>query len=115
MADGMHCPECGKDIGVWPIFSAGLPSRIWCPHCHSRLRYRNTTGVLLLILLVLVGVLAGAYFTASALPTSQTIGLVIFGVIALGAWVPVELVVTWFLRNYRELECIGSQHSPSKN
>ncbi len=29
MADGGHCPNCGNDIGVWPIFAAVAPSRIW--------------------------------------------------------------------------------------
>jgi len=41
MRDGKHCPECEKDIGVWPVLSAGLPSRVHCPHCHARLTYGN--------------------------------------------------------------------------
>jgi hypothetical protein len=39
MKDGVHCPRCEKDIGVWPVFAAGWPTRIVCPHCRSVLAY----------------------------------------------------------------------------
>ncbi len=113
MADGKHCPGCGKDIGVWPIFSAGLPNRIWCPHCHSRLRYPKTAGVNLLVLLVLTSVLVGTAFAAYPLLTDQSdFYILVFEGILFGMCVPIELVTTWFLRNYKELECMGPHHSP---
>ena len=47
--DGRHCPSCRKDIGIWPVFTAGLPDWIRCPHCRCRLRYENATGVVVLL------------------------------------------------------------------
>ena len=61
MGDGKHCPNCGNDIGVWPVFSAAWPSLIWCPRCKSRLRYGNTALVIAVLLVVLI-VIAGAAF-----------------------------------------------------
>jgi hypothetical protein len=104
MADGKHCPTCGKDIGIWPVFSAGLPNRIWCPHCSARLSYSGIAGVVFILLVVLAGAIVGAYFIAAAIPSlhPDTKPFAIAGIL-LGLWVLVELVVVCFLRNNRQL------------
>jgi hypothetical protein len=48
MADGKHCPNCGKDIGFWPHLVALDSNRIWCPHCLDRLQVARFKGELLL-------------------------------------------------------------------
>ncbi len=104
MADGKHCPSCGKDIGVWPIFAAGLPNRIWCPHCSARLAYREITGVLLLLVVMLAGVLTGAYFAALPfLSANPPVWVLVFAGVLLAVWVPIEFVVVGFLRRNRKL------------
>lgn len=102
MRDGKHCPACGVDIGIWPIFSAGLPNLIRCPRCKARLGYQRIGTVLLVLLLVLGAVLAAAYFVAASF--EGNLRLVAFIVVFLGVWVPVELVVTKYLRDKKILE-----------
>ena len=67
MGDGKHCPNCGNDIGVWPVFSAAWPSLIWCPRCKSRLRYGNTALVIAVLLVVLIVIAAAAFESVSSL------------------------------------------------
>jgi membrane protein implicated in regulation of membrane protease activity len=111
VADGKHCPACGQDIGVWPVFTAGLPNRIWCPHCSARLSYRGITGVVLVLMVMLAAVAAGAYFVVATVPglhpTTQPVAVA--GVM-LVAWVVVELAVVKFLRGHRELVCRDRTH-----
>src|SRR5436190_24261113 len=61
MNDGERCPACGKDIGIWPVLMAGLPSWVRCPHCRARLSYGNT-GVIVTLLFALLLLLSGAAF-----------------------------------------------------
>ncbi|MBX9581454.1 MAG: hypothetical protein K2X87_14230 [Gemmataceae bacterium] len=68
MGDGQHCPACGRDIGVWPVFTAGLPNRVRCPHCSARLGYHDIGWVVVVLLLVLAGVLVGAYYAVGLIP-----------------------------------------------
>jgi hypothetical protein len=102
MHDGKHCPVCGVDIGVWPIFSAGLPNLIRCPRCKARLGYQRIGTVLLMLLAFLGAVLAGAFFIA--LPFERMQRLIVFVVIVLGTWVPIELVFAKYLRENKILE-----------
>lgn len=114
MSAGKLCPACGKDIGVWPIFSAGLPNRIWCPHCRARLAYRNAWAVFLVVLGVMAGVVAAGYYAATALPDARpAVRALAFGGVVLGAWVPVELAVAWFLRQHRELAVVDGSRPAS--
>ena len=108
MSPGKHCPHCRRDIGVWPIFRASLPNRMWCPHCKTRLRYRNIKGLFALVLVIAVVVAVGAYVAAHELaPTdSPGIRLGIFALILLPAWAAVELPVAWYLRHRYELEVV---------
>jgi DNA-directed RNA polymerase subunit RPC12/RpoP len=102
MGDGKHCPACGKEIGVWPVFSAAMPSWIRCPHCKSRLRYRKTAGVFAIVLVGLLGLMIVTFIRVSALTTPRRgqIG----ASVALASCVLAELATVWFLRNRRELE-----------
>jgi hypothetical protein len=102
MADGKHCPACGVDIGVWPIFSAGLPNLIRCPRCKARLAYPQIGALLLVLLLVFAVVAPVAYFVAASFEGIQR--LVALLVIVFGAWVPIELVVALYLRDNKTLE-----------
>ncbi len=42
MPTGNDCPACGENIGIWAVFRAPFPNRIFCPHCRERLRYGHT-------------------------------------------------------------------------
>jgi|ERR1700722_621766 len=104
MADAKHCPECSRDIGVWPVFTAGMPNRIWCPHCSARLSYSGIAGVVFILLVLLAGAVAVAYYAATIIPgLSIETQLVVFVGILLVLWVLVELAVVRFLRGNREM------------
>jgi hypothetical protein len=90
------------DLGVWPIFSAGLPNMIRCPRCKARLGYRRLGTALLVLLPASGAVLAAAYFVTLSFEGVQR--LVAFTVVLFGAWVPVELVAAKYLRHNRMLE-----------
>ena len=102
MPDGKHCPACGVDIGVWPIYSAGLPNRIRCPRCKARVAYRETGPVLCAALLVLAAVTAGAWFVAESFEGYRR--LIAFAVVMGVGWQPIELVLAWYLRANKVLE-----------
>jgi hypothetical protein len=102
MADGKHCPSCEKDIGVWPVFSAMWSSLIWCPHCKSRLRYRNTGLVIGVLFAVAILIAACAFLIVRPLELARP--RAVWAAIVLIAWIPVQLALAWFLRNRRQLE-----------
>jgi uncharacterized protein (DUF983 family) len=105
MGGGRHCPNCGNDIGIWPIFSATWPSLIWCPRCKSRLRYRNTALAMAALLVILIAIAAVVFMVVSSLATRWRMS--IWAVVMIISWVFVQLAVTWFLRNRRDLELAG--------
>jgi hypothetical protein len=109
MADGKQCPACGRDIGVWPIVSAGLPSRIRCPHCFARIRYRGFAGVLLFLLAAFPVVAVAALWAASVIPglSADVQPYAAVGIL-LVSWAAVELAVARFLRGNRELFLPGN-------
>lgn len=105
--DGKHCPECGKDIGVWPVFFASLPNRIFCRHCDARLAYREASGIwwltivaLVLVLIVsgVVGAIAENLFNPVMLPIGFLVTLI-------ACWVPIEYGLARRLRSRYILEC----------
>jgi uncharacterized protein (DUF983 family) len=102
MADGKHCPACGTDIGLWPVFAAGLPNLIRCPRCKARLGYQGIGAILTVLLLVLGGVLAVAYVVAGFFRNNYP--FFAFLVIVIGAWIPVELAVALYLRRNKILK-----------
>lgn len=116
MEAGKNCPNCQADIGVWPVFSASLPTRIWCPHCSARLRYRDTRGVLLwqaslAIFIATIAAIAVFFVWPDQFANKNGLDLairsIVFCVATFGAWAPVELVSSYFLRNNKTLECIA--------
>jgi uncharacterized protein (DUF983 family) len=102
MGDGKHCPSCGKDIGVWPVFSAAWPSRIWCPRCKSRLRYRQTADVIAVLFVFAIVIAALAFVLVTSFATTWR--KPVWATVVIISWIPVQLAVTWFLRDRRELE-----------
>jgi hypothetical protein len=104
MADGQHCPACARDVGIWSVFSAGLPNLIWCPHCTARLGYRGTLGMCVVLTFATVAVIGGAFYTAASIPgLTFRVWVAVFAGLAFAAWVPVDLVVVWYLRRNCEL------------
>jgi hypothetical protein len=101
MANGRDCPVCGKDIGVWSIFSAGVPSRIRCPHCRSLLRYDGTVAVLLIPFAVVILAALIAHESAVDLGLARPGIFVVLLVVV--TWVPIELLMAMYLREHRTL------------
>jgi hypothetical protein len=54
MSDSRHCPECGSNIGIWSVFKAPLPNRIFCPKCGQRLQHTPITGLVTVAVIVTV-------------------------------------------------------------
>jgi len=115
MECGKDCPNCKQDIGIWPVVSAGLPSRIWCPHCRARLRYRipSAVGIAMGVALAIPVVCLSLWVTGElsaavdgAPPVEFVTRLVSFAVVALLLWVPIEVAMAFYLRNNFELTCI---------
>lgn len=109
--DGKHCPACGVDIGIWPVFLAGLPSMIRCPRCKARLRYHKTGNMWLLGAALFAALMVGGFFIADAFQSPHF--LAIWGVVLLIAWIPIELFLALFLRNRGTLGC-RSGYTPSE-
>jgi uncharacterized protein (DUF983 family) len=107
MADGRHCPACGRDIGIWPVFSAGLPNRIWCPHCGARVRYDRAAGPVLALLPAAVVVSAVAFGVAFVVARRVTdhplVWMGVFTAAFIAGMAGVELLVARFLRSRRQL------------
>jgi hypothetical protein len=103
MNDGKHCPSCSKDIGTWPIFKAGLPNLIRCPHCNARLTYSGTWPLIVLLVALSV-LLAGAiYYAVGVLSLQWPANVIVFGAALLLLWIPVEILVASYLRNNKVL------------
>jgi hypothetical protein len=111
MTDGKHCPACGVDIGVWPIFAAGLPNLIRCPRCKARLRYAQAGLVWLVATLAMAAVLVAAFGAAVAIGGAAR--ALIFAGITLAAWVPIELLIARHLRAHKALEDRSGKPPPS--
>ena len=114
MRDGKHCPACGVDIGVWSIFSAGLPNLIRCPKCKARLAYQDTSAF---IIASLVAMGAGVFVALGVayLFEGRQQFLIAFIAILLGLWVPVELAIAFYLRSKKLLEVRSGGTPPTLN
>jgi hypothetical protein len=75
MQDGRHCPECGKDVGIWAIKFAWFSNgRVRCRHCRRDLRYQIgawESFVPLLGYVVRVSTGRGSLCRALSLPSSN--------------------------------------------
>ena len=85
MEKGKLCPNCNSDIGVQPGTFAGLPTRIRCPHCKSKLKYVNSHGAsafafLSYCVLVLVCISLMRIITGNNL-ISSIIGVILFNIL----------------------------------
>ncbi|MFI5455928.1 MAG: hypothetical protein ACHRXM_10805 [Isosphaerales bacterium] len=112
MNDGKHCPACGKDIGIWPIFSAGLPNRIWCPHRKARLCYRGVVRLSLALVIIAVALATAPAYATIGFPPDRSfpLRLAAFGVTLLALWMPVELAVALYLRSNKVLSRVGAAY-----
>ena len=111
MGDGKHCPSCGKDIGVWPVFSAMWSNLIWCPHCKSRLRYRKTGMVIVVLFAVAIVIAVCSIALVRALEIARP--RAVWPAIVLISWVPVQLALASFLRTRRQLELVNQSRTGS--
>ena len=105
MNDGKHCPQCGKDIGVWPVLTATLPNRIRCPHCKARLFYKDIGMIVINLLLLLVALCAVAYFFQRQRSAEKGIRFYVHvAALAFAAWLPFELAATFYVRHRGQLQ-----------
>lgn len=105
MGDGKHCPGCGKDIGVWPVLMAGLPTWVRCPHCRARLSYGNS-GLVMAVLsaFFLLLILGACYFARQHYAANAMRFYVLMAVVVVVTWLPVELLAAIGLRRWGRLE-----------
>jgi len=102
MPEGNDCPECGKSIGMGPVFKAPVPNRIYCPHCKARLRYGGTGGLiaaasLLTVLLVLAaGAVGLALFWAIESIGLAALAAIVFVIVGGGLLEVVFVMILWY-------------------
>jgi len=70
--DGKRCPVCHTDVGFWAVFRALWPTRIFCPQCKSKLRYRAGHGFGMIAIVAAVGIAIVAFCMTSALVSAQS-------------------------------------------
>jgi hypothetical protein len=109
MSDGKHCSNCGKNIGLWPDCSAGLPSRIWCSACKSRLCYRKSALIVASLRPLLIVLAVADFVLVSRLKTSSS--RLVFLIVWFVSCLPVLLGGTWLLRSRGELELVARSRS----
>ena len=107
--DGKHCPACGVDIGIWPIATAMLPNRIFCPGCGARLSYGGSVirQTAFMIFVAFVVGAAAFWFVHMLGLASQLVALAVTLGILLVLWVLVEMAVSVYLRSRRVLQREG--------
>jgi hypothetical protein len=107
------CPACGKDIGVWAIVAARLPSRIRCPHCRTLLRYDGMLTIMALPFVIVI--LAALIVHEVAVDIGMALpGLFLF-VMVLLTWFPVEFLLALYLRDHRTLHLASTPRRSSKS
>ena len=105
--EGKICPNCGKDIGILGIMLAGIPNRIKCPHCKSRVKYQNTflvIAILFIIGLILVVLIHPLVKKLHISPQPLEFIVYIFSVWLL--WQPAEFFAALYLRSNKVLESV---------
>ena len=105
MANGKVCPACGKDIGVWAIFAAGVPTRIRCPHCRTLLRYDGTFALIALPFAIVI--LAALIVHEVAVDVGVASPGLFIVIQVLVTWVPVEILLALYLRDHRTLRLVN--------
>ena len=112
MANGKLCPACGKYIGVWAIVTAGVPSRIRCPHCRTLLRYDGMLTIIALPFAIVI--LAALIVHEVAVDVGMPSPGLFLVVMVLLTWVPVELLLALYLRDHRTLHRASAPPGSSK-
>jgi hypothetical protein len=103
--DGKHCPACGKDIGLWTVMLAGLPSWVRCPHCRARLSYGNASMIVALLFGLLLLLSGGVFwFARRHYPINEGRFFIALAVIVVALWLPIEMLATLYLRRCGKLE-----------
>jgi hypothetical protein len=64
MADGRHCPQCGRDTGWWAVVCAASAFRIWCPRCFVPLEHRGSRKIQWADLAAQALIVGAAFWTA---------------------------------------------------
>jgi hypothetical protein len=101
MADGKHCPRCGKDIGGWSIVFAVIPNRLRCPWCKGHIGYYGIWLDVIPVGLFIIACLAMLGLGVADLIDAPS-GVVCAAILLAGA-VPLEAVSVWYLRSRKDL------------
>lgn len=113
MTSGKICPVCDRDIGVWCVLLAPLPSRVTCPHCRSRLRYADTGVLVATLIALLLACAAGAFFFVLRFyPLTRLEMPLAAGALMLALWLPLEFFVALYLRATKSLRPASQDRSP---
>lgn len=114
---GKLCPVCQKDVGIWSIIKAPLPSQIHCPHCASRLKYRGNH--LPMIALSIVAFLAILFVVVSATNIIHTmaswLAAILISLLCGMLWLPFELFFALYLRSKFKLKVCERHHKDRDN
>ena len=102
---GTHCPNCNTDIGTAAIIKAAWHTRIKCPHCNTRLVYKPTPWLMLLLYILIYAFLVFLFLTStsSSEQDNSSIGFILNLVIIFLLWQPFEFIIAKYLRKTREL------------
>lgn len=79
-----------------------MPHLIRCPHCKARLVYQDTWLVTVVLILLGAAIAVAGYFIAGYIRELPL--LLSFTIFMFVAWIPVELVVAWYLRANKVLK-----------
>ena len=105
MADGKHCPACGRDIGYRSVIFATSPMHVRCPSCGAHLAYAKSWRVVFVLLIVSCIPVAATFYVGRLLTPAV-------GSIGRGCWlagsflfwgIVLELAATRFLRERKVL------------
>jgi hypothetical protein len=81
-----------------------------CPHCKARLSYRGVLGLVILLSVLGVALLAAAVYMVQRLELAggPQRAMAFLGLM-LALWVPVELVVAFYLRSNKALSRVDAK------
>jgi hypothetical protein len=113
MSDSRHCPECESNIGIWAVFKATLPNRIFCPKCGQRLQHTPITGLVTAAVVFTILLCVGVSCVIMQLWDKGMIFAVMVGagvLIAGGALIETAFVTILWYGDY-ELKSVGKRRA----